>query len=72
MLSAYPRGGEVFKLIRAKQQLLRDAWLTDTGHKRPGLKAGVPLPEAQAKAAELDRQIRDLAKTAATNAAPPP
>ena len=72
MLSAHPRGGEILKLIHEKQQLLRDAWLTATGHKRPGLKEGLPLPEAQARAAELDRRIRELAKSAAVEAAPFP
>ena len=30
--------------------VVRNAWLTATGHKRPGVSAGLPLPEAQAKA----------------------
>jgi pimeloyl-ACP methyl ester carboxylesterase len=73
MLSACPRGAEVLKLIQQKQQLLRDAWLTGTGHTRPGVKPGLPLAEAQAKAAELDKQIRDLARPdPASGAAPFP
>lgn len=42
--------------------MLRDAWLTDTGFKRPGIKKGLPLREAEAKASMLDGQIRRLAK----------
>jgi hypothetical protein len=40
---------------------MKDAWLTDTGHKRPGMNKGLSLAEAQAKAAELDKRIRQLA-----------
>ncbi|MDB5243432.1 MAG: family lipolytic protein, partial [Spirosoma sp.] len=36
------------------------AWLTATGHKRPGVKVGLPLEEAKAKALELDAQIKLL------------
>lgn len=52
--------GEVLKLTAQRQFLLRDAWLSQVGHKRPGVRAGLPLEEAQQKARELDRQITDL------------
>ncbi|MDZ4288855.1 MAG: SGNH/GDSL hydrolase family protein [Prosthecobacter sp.] len=55
-------GPIIFDLIQRKQVLLRDAWLTETGHKRPGVAAGLPLAEAQAKAAELDTQARTFAR----------
>ena len=56
----HPKGTEVLKLIKQKTELLRDAWLTETGHKRPGVKAGLPLAEANAKAAEADAAARRL------------
>jgi lysophospholipase L1-like esterase len=62
MLSANPHGGELLKLIRQKQELLRDAWLTDTGYKLPGVKQGLPLPEAEARVADLNKQIYSTAK----------
>jgi len=67
-----PHGEEILKLIRQKQPMMRDALLTRTGHKRPGLNPGLPLPEAQAKAADLDGQIHNLLTTgsAATGAFP--
>jgi lysophospholipase L1-like esterase/pimeloyl-ACP methyl ester carboxylesterase len=65
MMASNPHSDEILKLIREKEQLLRDAWLTATGHKRPGVKDGLPLPEAEAKAAELDVKIRALTKTTA-------
>lgn len=57
----HPNGAAIFAAIQKKQEILRDAWLTETGHKRPGVKPGLPLAEAEAKAAALDAQARELA-----------
>lgn len=62
MLASYPNGARILKLVQQQQRLLKDAWLTDTGHQRPGVAKGLPLAEAQAQAAELEKQIRALAK----------
>ncbi|MCA9055836.1 MAG: SGNH/GDSL hydrolase family protein [Planctomycetaceae bacterium] len=48
---------ELLKLITQKTHLLHDAWLSHVGHQRPGVKAGLPLPEAQQKAQELETKI---------------
>jgi lysophospholipase L1-like esterase len=56
----YPHGPEVLKLVAQRQRLLKDAWLTAVGHKRPGMNPGLPLDEAQSKAAEIDAQIDQL------------
>jgi lysophospholipase L1-like esterase len=61
-LKASPARLEVFELVKRKQQLLKDAWLTSTGHKRPGMNPGLPLDQARAKAEEIDREIRNLLK----------
>jgi lysophospholipase L1-like esterase len=55
----HPKKQEILKLIAEKQNLLKDAWLTAAGHKRP-MKTGLPLEEAKAKAAEIDKQIVNL------------
>ena len=47
-------------LIHDRQRLLTDAWLTDVGHKRPGMAVGLPIVEAQAKAAEIDASIQKI------------
>jgi lysophospholipase L1-like esterase len=60
MLRTYPNDEALLKLVHQKQNVLKDAWLTDTGHKRPGLNEGLPLAEAQAKAAGLEEHIRAL------------
>ena len=46
-LAVHPHGHEVLKRIGQKQALLKDAWLTETGHKRPGMARGLPLVEAE-------------------------
>lgn len=58
MVKGFPRGGEILKWVGQRQELMKDAWLTATGHKRPGMNKGLPLPEARAKAAEWDKQIK--------------
>ncbi len=56
-------GGEWLKLISQRRKVLSDAWLTATEHKRPGMAKGLPLAEADVKAVELDKRIRELQKT---------
>jgi len=62
VIAAGPNGAEILKLVFQRQNLLRDAWLTKTGHKRPGVKPGLPLEEAEAKAKEIDAKIAELSK----------
>ena len=40
MLAVHPRGGQILKLVQEKQRLMKDAWLTETGHQRPGMNKG--------------------------------
>jgi len=51
---------ELRKLVEKRMVLLHDAWLTATGHKRPGVAKGLPLEEARKQAAELTKQINTL------------
>lgn len=55
---------KLLQLVTQKTALLHDAWLSKVGHKRPGVKAGLPLDEAMAKANELEKQIETLVKAA--------
>lgn len=48
---------ELLALITQRQTLMRNAWLTKTGHKRPGIKAGHPMDKAQARNRELIQAI---------------
>jgi len=60
LLAAHPHGLDVLRLVQKKQRLLKDSWLTATGHQRPGMKQGVPRDEADRQARELDSEIRTL------------
>ena len=62
MLATHANGEALLKLVQQRQRLLKDAWLTATGHQRPGMNKGLPLAEAEAKAVDLGKQIRALAK----------
>ncbi|MEX2592393.1 MAG: SGNH/GDSL hydrolase family protein [Anditalea sp.] len=61
-MAGNPHAEQVIKLVEEQQALMRDAWLTATGHKRPGVKAGLPLKEAEIKAATIENQIRHMVK----------
>jgi lysophospholipase L1-like esterase len=56
---------DFLKLVRERNRVLTDAWLTDIGHLRPGMAKGLPVPEAEAKAAELMPRIREQARALA-------
>jgi lysophospholipase L1-like esterase len=60
MLAVHPQGREILQTITQQEHLLRDAWLTDTGHLRPGHPTGLPLPEAEKQAAVLADKIHSL------------
>jgi len=59
-LAKNPKGADIQRLVHQHVHLLGDAWLSDIGHKRPGVSPGLPLPEAEAKAAEIETKIRAL------------
>jgi lysophospholipase L1-like esterase/pimeloyl-ACP methyl ester carboxylesterase len=65
---AHPNGVAIFDAVQKKVNLLRDAWLTETKHTRPGVKEGLPLAEAQKQAVELDAKARDLAQVKTSSA----
>jgi lysophospholipase L1-like esterase len=60
VLAGDPHGRAVLKLVQQEQRIMKDAWLTSIGHKRPGMKRGLPLEEAQRRAQRLDAEIRTL------------
>lgn len=55
------RHAELLQLIHERGRILTDAWLSDIGHRRPGMKQGLALAAAQNKAAELNVKIREAA-----------
>ena len=61
-LPSHQKAKEILSLVREKQKTLKLAWLTATKHVRPGIAVGLPLEEANAKAAKLDQEARALVK----------
>lgn len=55
---------ELRKLMKQQEGTLHDAWLSHVGHQRPGVKAGLPLEEAQEKVEQLEKRIKPLIEAA--------
>lgn len=60
LFALHPSGEAIWKLVQKRQRILKDAWLTATGHKRPGMKTGLPLAQAQTEAATISAEISKL------------
>ncbi len=43
MMASFPNGEDILSRTQKDTQRWRDAWLTATGHKRPGIKPGEPI-----------------------------
>ena len=52
-----PHAKEIYQLVSKRQQVMKDAWLTEAGHKRPGMNQGLPLPEARLMYDSLEMRI---------------
>lgn len=60
MLAANPNGEEILARVTRQEHVLRDAWLTEAGHLRPGHPVGFSVAEAEKQAAELETNILNL------------
>jgi|SRR5690606_14739747 lysophospholipase L1-like esterase len=61
ILKDYPNSEAVIQIVREKQQLMRDAWLTATGHTRPKIKEGMPMEAAYIESKRLEVALDSLA-----------
>ncbi len=59
----HPNGAAILSLVKKKHAILRPAWLSYVGHKRPGNAPGLPIEEAKAIVAELDAEAHKLANS---------
>lgn len=59
-VAIHKNGNQILKLVAERQAIMKDAWLTAAGHKRPDMKIGLPLEEAKTKAAVIETQIEAL------------
>ncbi len=57
MLADQGASAEVMELVQKRMTVLRDAYVSAAGHKRPGIRPGLPIPEALKEAEELSEQI---------------
>ena len=64
MLEAKGASAEVLPLAQQRMSILRDAYVGAAGHKRPGIAAGLPIAEAEARAKELAKKIDSLRQSA--------
>lgn len=62
IISALPHGQEILKLVERRQRVLKDAWLSTAGHKRPGMARGLGLAEAERQAVEIETSLRKVAR----------
>jgi lysophospholipase L1-like esterase len=65
-LEAFQNGRAVLELVEQRQHIMKDAWLTSTGHTRPGMKEGVPLEDAKKTYEEIQQKIDRLRKSETT------
>ncbi|MBN7810208.1 SGNH/GDSL hydrolase family protein [Algoriphagus sp. H41] len=60
LLTDFPEGVKVLQLVQQRQVILRDAWLRQTGHQRPGLAEGMPMEKATQALVKIDAEIEKL------------
>jgi len=53
---------QLFASLESRRAVMHAAWLTHVGHKRPGMKPGLPIDEAQTAVKETDQEIVELLK----------
>ena len=57
LLAPFPNGMEIFRLIEQRQEILKLAWLSQTGHQRPGIPQGLSIEEALEKVGLINQKI---------------
>jgi lysophospholipase L1-like esterase len=62
-IATKPELAPFWKAVEKKQSLLKAAWLSKAGHKRPGVPAGLPIEEAEPQSATFDAEARALVPT---------
>jgi hypothetical protein len=60
MLAVHQAPAAILPLVQQRMAVLRDAYVAAAGHKRPGVAAGLPIADADKRAAELTSQIQAL------------
>lgn len=56
-LALHPNRTTLYELVFRRQTILKDSWLSHTGHKRPGLLKGLPLKDAMKSYQDMQKDI---------------
>jgi len=59
-LARIHNGNEIFALVKRRQVIMRDAWLSLTKHQRPGLPDGMPMKRAADSSAKISLELDEL------------
>ena len=62
LLVPFPNGMGILSLIEQRQEILKLAWLSQTGHQRPGIPQGLSIEEAEEKVKMINLRIQSLLK----------
>lgn len=62
LLTSFTNGIQVFNLVEQRQEILKLAWLSQSGHQRPGIPEGLSIEEAQEKVAGINDEIQSLVR----------
>ena len=60
VFASIPQGEKILSLVERRQRVLKDAWLTATGHKRPGMTKGVTRADSETQATAIGKDIQRL------------
>jgi len=61
MAALKPQGVRVLDLVRRREELLRDSWLHEIGHKRPGMNDKAPaVKDAAVTASQMAKEIKEI------------
>lgn len=60
LATSHRNGSKILQLVQEKQRITKDAWLTATGHERPGMSEGIPLEDSRIKSKAIASQIFNL------------
>jgi hypothetical protein len=59
-LRSQPKLRQLYTLVLKRQTMMKDAWLTYTGHKRPGLSKGIPIEDTSKAYDAIQDEIQAL------------
>lgn len=61
-LSQHKNGEKIWKGVKERQKILKDAWLTEVGHKRPRMNKGLEMAETKRRISEINLKLQKLLK----------